>query len=307
MEIEISRLELRYARLRIADAVGLARLVASVQQHGQQSPVVVVPFGDGARYVLIDGYARVAALRSLARDMVEAMVLDVPESEALMLAHGLAGTRRRTALEEGWLIDELVAGHGLEQRGVARRLQRSASWVSLRLALVRVLPGSVQDAVRSGRVPPQAAMKHLVAFARAKSCDCERLVTALAPHAVTSRQVERLWRGWCRADDEGRTRIVTDPWLFLKADEAALPKPAVAPGDPVEPLLRDLDAVVGITRHARRRLREGVLARGAETSRRAAERLFEQSRLAFAGLAETFAEEVQRARSGHESGDSQAA
>ena len=307
MELEISRLELRYARLRIADPVGLARLVASLQQHGQQSPVVVVPSGDGVGYVLIDGYARVAAMRSLARDVVEALVLDVPEADALVLGHGLEGARRRTALEEGWLIDELLTGHGLGQQDVARRLQRSVSWVSRRLALVRVLPASVQDAVRAGRVPPHAAMKHLVHLARAKSGDCEALVAALAPHAVTTRQVERLWRGWCEADDEGRVRILSDPWLFLKAAEAVLPKTHVAPGDPLGPLIRDLDMVAGLSGRARRRLRDGVLARGAETSRRAAERLFEQSRLAFAGLAETFAEEVQRARTGHASSDSQAA
>ena len=57
MELEFHQLEQTYAGLRIADAARTARLVASLCEHGQQQPVLVVRSADGGdeRYVLIDG------------------------------------------------------------------------------------------------------------------------------------------------------------------------------------------------------------------------------------------------------------
>ena len=289
MEIELDRLELRYEALRIADAGRQARLVASLVRHGQHSPVLVVAEDDG-RLVLIDGYARVAALRQLGRDCALATTLEVGEAEALILAHRLASERRRSALVEGWLITELVERHGLGQRTVARRLQRSASWVCRRLALVSVLPPAVQAAVKAGLLPPQGAMKHLGPLSRANADHCERLVAGLGATAVTVRQLERLYLGWRRADELGRQRIVDDPWLFLKADEATRPAPAVPDGDPAAPLLADLDGIAGLSRRARRRVREGVLAELDDSRRQLVDRSAKEAALAFESLSQQMSE-----------------
>ena len=100
MQIELEQLELRYEATRIDDPSRRARLMTSLVEHGQQSAVLVVA-GDGdGSYVLIDGYGRVAALAELGRDLVEATVLDLPEGEALIVAHRLEGVRRRSAVEE---------------------------------------------------------------------------------------------------------------------------------------------------------------------------------------------------------------
>jgi hypothetical protein len=63
MELEFHQLEKKHAALRITDAQRTARLVASLCEHGQQQPVLVVrasgSAGEVERYVLIDGYTRV--------------------------------------------------------------------------------------------------------------------------------------------------------------------------------------------------------------------------------------------------------
>lgn len=90
MEIELHQLEKKYAGLRIADVERPARLLGSLTEHGQQQPVLVVRAAGGAdpieRFVLIAGYARVAALVELKRDVVEATVLDLSEAPAWLLA-----------------------------------------------------------------------------------------------------------------------------------------------------------------------------------------------------------------------------
>lgn len=260
MELALDHLELRYERLSAASPAAQGRLSASLLHQGQLSPVLVVPSGEPDRYVLIDGYRRVAALRELKRDAVAAVVLEMEEVEAMILAHHQSGRRRRSALEEGWLVVELIDRHGFSQRRVAERLSRSVSWVSRRLGLVRLLPAAVQEAVRRGLVPCRAAGRYLVPLARANAEQCQALVEALGRKPVSDRQVERLYLGWRRADPVARERIVAQPWLYLEAETAArsLPDPPVEPG-PAAALHTDLEALAGLSRRARRRLRLGLL------------------------------------------------
>lgn len=285
MELELHRLELRYAALRIVEAGRRARLVASLARHGQHSPALVVT-GEEDRFVLVDGYARVEALRELGQDVVKVAVLELSEPEALLLTFRLEAKQRRSALEQGWLIAELIERHGWSHRAVAARLHRSASWVCRRLALARTLPGSVQAAVKSGLVPAHAAEKYLAPLARANTSHCERLVAGLGRDPVSVREVERLYLGWKRADPQTRERIVTQPRLYLQAEAAVAPEPAVPEGDPAGPLLGDLDGVAGCARRARRRVREGVLHELDDRRRTLVTRTAQEARLSWESLAE---------------------
>lgn len=257
MKLELHQLEEKYAGLRVRDAARERRLAASLVEHGQQAPVVVTQ--DGERYVLLDGYARVGALRSLGRDLVDAVLLALPEAEALVLSHRLDNTRRRSALEEGWMLRVLVDEHGLRPGELAEKLDRSESWVSRRLALVRTLPTSVQRAVGLGRIPAQAAQKSLVPLARANAAQCEQLVAGLGRRGASVRELARLYEAWRRADGAGRERLVRSPRLFLEAEAAAreaTPEPAAT--DDVKALMDMLGGIAGLCRRACGRLVHGM-------------------------------------------------
>jgi ParB-like chromosome segregation protein Spo0J len=92
----------------------------------------VAAAGQPDRYPVIDGYKRVAALQQLDRDTVEAAVWPMSEAEALLLDRSLRVSDHETALEQGWLRQEFEQrfGYGLEE--LARRFDRSVSWVSRR-------------------------------------------------------------------------------------------------------------------------------------------------------------------------------
>lgn len=287
MQLEIAQLDRKYARLRIEDAARLSQLAASLALYGQQSPVVVVPVGEQARYVLIDGYARVAALASLARDVVEALVLELSEPEALVIGHRVDAARRSTALEEGWLLRELCEVHGRSVRELGVQLGRSASWVSRRLALVRSLPESVQRAVQQGRLNAQAAMKYLVPLARANRAQCDRLVEQLAGQPVSVRQMGRLYVAWRGGDAEQRERLTSHPLLFLQAIE-----PGAEPVErPVEALLGDLHTLACVSARAERRLDERVYEGASERDRPRLDRGFRAAASRFDSLRSRFEEE----------------
>jgi ParB/RepB/Spo0J family partition protein len=262
MDLDLHRLELTYQKLRRHDARRLAQLVASICEQGQQSPVVVVEQpGQPGRYVLIDGYQRVAALHKLSQDTVSAVVLALDEVEALCLTHRLEGAQQRCALEQGWLLSELVERHGVSQVKLGLLLGHSSSWVSRRLALVHELPDQAQELVRTGRLCPYGAMRHLVPLARAKGKDCERLVERLgeATTLVTARQLGRLCMAWRSANAAERRRIVQQPLLYLRAEEAVA-APVADPPSPERLLRNDLDALGAIARRASRRLDDDTLA-----------------------------------------------
>jgi len=251
MQVELWQLELTFAALRICGSGPQSRLMAQLAEVGQQSPVVVVAGTVPERYVLIDGYRRVEALHKLGRDTVDAIVLSLPIPEALVWHRRQEAARRRTAIEDGWLLRELCEGHGLSGAEVARRLGRSDSWVSRRLALVRALPQRVQDLVRSGALSAQATMKYLVPLARGKAEDCERLAENLAGQRVSVRQMHKLYVAWRQSDAETRQRLCDHPMLFLSASAEAQP-----PADGNAEVLADLHALEGICRRLARKLRQ---------------------------------------------------
>ena len=80
------------------------RLLASLADHGQQTPIIVVAAPDHReQYVVIDGYQRIAGLQQLGRDTVEATVWAMSEAEAVLLERSLRFSPHEPALEQGWL------------------------------------------------------------------------------------------------------------------------------------------------------------------------------------------------------------
>src|SRR5580658_5301929 len=94
MQLEFHQLDRRWEHLRVRHPARQRRLLASLADSGQQTPIVVVAAeGETDRYVVIDGYKRMAALELLGRDTVEAVVW--PMSEGRGSAAGpLAATER---------------------------------------------------------------------------------------------------------------------------------------------------------------------------------------------------------------------
>ena len=113
MQLEFPQLERRWEHLRWREARRQRQLTASLAESGQQIPIIVVPAeNDSGRYVVIDGYKRIAALEQLRRDTVEAIVWEMSEGEALLLERSLRFSRQECALEQGWLLSEMVQCFG---------------------------------------------------------------------------------------------------------------------------------------------------------------------------------------------------
>ncbi len=272
MDLELHQLDRRYEALRTRSARRERRLLASLAEVGQQTPIVVVR--DGVYWVVVDGYKRVRAVQRLGLDVVRAAEWLLGEFDALVLERVMRGGDSDSAIEQGWLLRELGQRFGVGLDELARRFDRSTSWVSRRLGLVTDLPGLVQDQVRAGAIGAHAAMKYLVPLARANAADCEALSQALGALRPTSRQVADLYAVYTAGNAAVRERVVQQPALVLKA-RAELGR-AGGELSAVEQLLHDLRVVTSIARRAVRRLAEGALDGASELERaRARERCHE--------------------------------
>ena len=184
--------------------------------------MVVAAEGQADRYVVIDGYKRIAALEQLGRDTVEAVVWPMSEAAAVLLDRSLRLSEHETALEVGWLLAELEQrfGYGLDE--LARRFDRSVSWVSRRLALVEVLPEAIQQQVREGKIAAQVAMKFLVPVVRHSLEDCQRMADDLR-RSITATRAKP---GNCMPPGG---RIAGDPQTHSRCAGAVFQNPATGP------------------------------------------------------------------------------
>ena len=302
--VEWHQLNMKYAHLRVHDPGKQARLMGSLASAEQQAPVIVVA-GEGGQYVLIDGYARVSALKKLGRDMALAVELAMSESDALVFSHRHQTGRGPNALEEAWLLLELTEVHRVEQRRLAVMLSKSPSWISRRLALLKALPVNVQEEVRKGVVSAYSAMKYLVPLARANWEHCRDLVTNLRGTRTSVRDMERLYRAYKTGTLEVKERLVANPLLYLKLEaESHQEDTDVLAETYAELLIHELEAVSSFSRKAKRSLRQAQRRGEDMRLNEAVCRAYQEMELSLDALCETW-EGKDNARSGYTNGGAQ--
>ena len=218
-EVELNRVELRFASTRVSDARAVQRLVKSIDTCGQLIGCIAVGEAESTTtsLVLIDGYRRVAALRKLARDTARVECWGGTVQDALAQVLARSRSRAFTAIEEALLLRDLMDGQGLSQRDVALRCGRDVSWVQRRLQLLGEVPVAVLEAVRSAQLSTWAAVRVFVPLARANTHHAHQLLSKLcAPHQGLSTRELNLWfRHYGRAQRSQRERMVEHPRLFI--------------------------------------------------------------------------------------------
>jgi ParB/RepB/Spo0J family partition protein len=306
MQLEFHQLDRRWEHLRVRHPARQRRLLASLAECGQQTPIVVVAAeGQADRYVVIDGDKRITAMQQLGRDKVDAVVWPMKEAEAIVLDRCLRLSEHETALEQGWLLAEMEQRFGYSLDELARRFDRSVRWVSRRLALVELLPETIQQQVREGQISAQVAMKFLVPAARQSLEDCQRMAAIFAEQHCDSREAGQLYAAWRRGSAAIRRRILEDPALFFKTQ-----RQEKLPAGPAAELIRDLEMVTAMVNRAQRRL-AGAAAVELDEPRRAAarqqiERIERQLQRLDEKLLPEQAPHVESSTTHHDSGTAQA-
>jgi ParB family chromosome partitioning protein len=216
-QIDLHRLELRYAATRLVEPQAVERLARSIEQSGQLIPCIGVAATNGERVVLLDGYRRVAALRRLGRDTVYMERWNCDLAQGLITVLCRTQARAFAAIEEALLLRGLIDELGLKQGELARRCGRDISWVCRRLQLLSGLPEGVLEAVRAGVLSTWGATRVVGPLARANAEHAERLLANVRDKALSTRELNCWFAQYQQASHATRERLIAYPQLFLKA------------------------------------------------------------------------------------------
>jgi hypothetical protein len=194
--------------------------------------------------------------------------VELSEADALLLDRSPRFSPRESALEQGWLLAEVEQRFHYTLAELARRFDRSVSWVTRRLALTELLPDEVQQQVRAGALSAQLAVKYLAPVARVSAADCTRLAAIFAAQPCDARQAGQLYSAWRDSPPVARERLLAEPQLFLKTQRQKGPaKPAALTFG------RELEMATALLRRAAQRLTAALAEMNAEQQKQAQERI----------------------------------
>jgi len=283
-EIEIAQLDLRYANSRIYGKKAISSLVHSIECHGQIIPVITI--SEGPRFVLIDGYMRVFAIKRCGQDMVLAEIWSCEENKALIQTLARIRGRKWQAIEEAMLIRELRERHCLSQVRIAHLLGCNQSWVARRLGLIDVLSDEILDLVRKGHISTWAAARVLAPMARAIPDHAHILAERLAKDPISTRDLTEFYRHYQESNRKKRERMIQDPGLFIKALRATRGKDQakVLKGGPEGKCLKDLQIVRHILSRLRRQVPTIIYSGQSNLDRRVLLTAFEETKKGFMSL-----------------------
>lgn len=151
IEIELCDLDLSLAHTRIRKDRDISRLQASIGRFGQITPVSVIQDAQ-SRWLLVDGYRRIMALKGLGLMQAMAEIWLCDEKSALVRVMTSSQSRQWEPIEQAVMIRELCQAHHLSQNEVSCLLGCSQSWISRRMALIEILPSEILHDVLKGRI-----------------------------------------------------------------------------------------------------------------------------------------------------------
>ncbi|MEA3486425.1 MAG: ParB/RepB/Spo0J family partition protein [Thermodesulfobacteriota bacterium] len=213
--VDFHLLDLRYSHIRIKNGKALAKLQNSVNIYGQIVPAIAVPEND--RYILIDGYQRLAALKACGHDCIKILTVEENESDSLFTLLARNDDRKLELVEQATLIQELYNRFSYSFQEIANHLGRDKSWVKRRLDLIDSLPEEVLQAVMTGKLSSWAASRVLVPLARANEQDCLNLTKKIRENPLSSRELVSLYNHYKKSNKTVRARIIAEPSLFAKS------------------------------------------------------------------------------------------
>jgi len=175
----------------------------SMRFQGQLQPIIVRVHEGG--YQVIDGFKRVYAAMDLMIVDMECYLVDVDEQEGKVLLLSYNRTNQSIEVwEEAMVLRSMLESGDLEQRHLAKLVDRSPSWVSRRLSLISKLDEQVATEIRMGTITSRHA-RALMRLPRGNQADLARVISHFH---LSSRLSERLVDAWLETEDEDEQRVI---------------------------------------------------------------------------------------------------
>jgi ParB-like chromosome segregation protein Spo0J len=219
----LERFSTSLRRARCVRPALVERMVASLSQHGQLTPVVGVVRGEHVE--LVDGFKRLEAARQLGLKTLVVSVSafdDVGQWVAMLMLN--RGPQSMTELEEALVIRELLSAR--TQVEIGQLVRRHKSWVCRRVGLVERLHPELVESMRVGVLHPGVA-RRLLGLPPGNQL---QVAAAAQKGRLGPRDTEHLVRLWRRAPNaQVRAELLAHPTESVRA---GFPEHAPVAADP---------------------------------------------------------------------------
>lgn len=208
-QIELSSLDLHYVDYRLKSKQAEKALLTSIIEHGIRDPLQGVDRGDGAR-ILLNGFKRYRCAQKLNISIVPYSCLGNDEPCGILKLIRMSNSKSLNILEQAKLIDELKNVHGMSNGEIADHLEKSKSWVSMRIGIVGQMSQYVMKRIFNGDFPVYSFMYTLRRFIRMNSItekDIDEFVKAVSGKGISIRDIDLLARGFFKGSDDLRQQI----------------------------------------------------------------------------------------------------
>ena len=233
--LELAALGRKYESFRFVAPRIEEKLGRSLRQHGQLSPIAVVPEEDV--YQVLDGFKRLRAAEEIPGvDSLEAKCTPVGTGKVVMLRLNL-DRKGLDPVEEGLLMRAMHRIDGMAQSEIAGLIGRHPSWVCRRIALVERLDEKVVENLRLGLITPSQG-RALALLPRGNQQD---VLAEILAYGLSSRETERLVKA-LKIDgiyDQCQIKAEVEK---IRTDKEAGHKEATGSGEPIARLLCSMKA-----------------------------------------------------------------
>lgn len=197
-DVEISQLDTRHEGARLKDRNREKEILSSMIEGGVKEPLQCVEKPDG-RMILLDGFKRLRCSLKLGIKVIPVISLGSDEPTAILRLLRLSNTKGLSILEQSALVDELNKAHGMGVSEIARRLERSPAWVSVRLGVIGEMSPVVKKAVFGGRFSARSylyTLRHFTRVNKTKKTDIDTFVKIVSGKRLSTRSIEVLAEGF---------------------------------------------------------------------------------------------------------------
>lgn len=246
-EVEISSFDLRYESYRIKNPRAEKLLLASILEHGIREPLQGIDTSD--LRLLLNGFKRYRCAQKLGIAMVSYRSLGSDEAGGIIKFIRDANARNLTILEQAKLIDQLATVHNMCTSEIAAALERSKSWVSVRLGMISQMSEPVMEKILNGEFPAYSYLYTLRPFMRINSNlgsenpkkEIEEFVNAVSAKNLSTRDIDLLAHGYFQGSAQLRQQIKDGniTWSLSHLKETSSPMPGCSELE--KRMLKDLE------------------------------------------------------------------
>jgi hypothetical protein len=207
-QVEISSFDLRYEGYRLRSVGAEKALLLSISAQGIREPLAGVD--KAGERILLDGFKRLRCAAKLNIGIVPYLSLADDEPCGIIELMRISNAKSLSILEQARLIDELINVHQMGNAEIARLLERSKAWVSVRSGIISQMSPNVMDKIFNGQFPVYSFMYTLRQFMRlngVKKDEIDEFVDAVAGKDLSTREIDLLANAFFKGSDEFREQI----------------------------------------------------------------------------------------------------